>query len=71
MTENKRISGFCYERSRKLNATGCEWQEGKDEDGAGRGKADERYQSLQASGVEHKKPCVHSAKQNCTQAPRL
>jgi len=71
VTENKRISGICYERWRKLNVAGCEWQDGKHEDGGGRGKANERYQSLQASGLEHKKPCVHRAKQNCTQATRL
>jgi hypothetical protein len=68
MTENERISGICYERRRKLNTAGCEWPEGKDEDRRGRGKDNEKYQSLQASGVEHKKPCVHRKKQNCTQA---
>jgi len=71
MIENKRISIVCYERRRRLNAAGCEWQKGKDEDKGGKGKANERYQSLQASEIEHKKPCVRRAKQNCTQAHRL
>jgi len=71
MIENKRVSRVCYERRRRLDATVCEWQKGKDGDGGGRGQANERFQSIKASGVEHKKPCVHRAKQNCTQAPRL
>jgi len=71
MIETKRIFRVCYERPRRLDATGYEWQKGKDEDRRGRGQANERCQSIKASGVEHKKPRVHEARQNCTQAPRL
>lgn len=51
MTENKIISGVCHKCRRKLSTVGYEWQDGKDEDGGGRGKAKERFQSLRASVI--------------------